>query len=69
MGIKKMREAAGMTRTDLARLMGVTRQSVIQWEEGIAYPTAANLLRLADLFHCTTDELLGRNLPQAGESA
>lgn len=60
MSIQKRREDAGMNRTELARLMGVTRQAVIRWEAGVAYPTAANLLKLADLFHCSTDELLGR---------
>lgn len=60
-GIKQFREAAGMTKTDLARRMGVTHQAVIRWEQGGSYPTAAKLLQLADLFHCSVDELLGRD--------
>ena len=60
MSIQRYREAAGLNRAELARMVGVTRQAVIQWEEGIAYPSAANLIKLADLFCCTTDALLGR---------
>ncbi len=60
-GIKQFREAAGMSKHELARRMGVTHQAVGSWERGISYPTAAKLLQLADLFHCSVDELLGRD--------
>ena len=60
MGIKQFREDAGMTKTDLAGQLGVTRQAVGNWEKGISYPTAANLLQMAEIFGCTVDELLGR---------
>ena len=60
MGIKQFREDAGMTKTDLAGRLGVTRQAVGNWERGVSYPTAANLLQMAELFGCTVDELLGR---------
>lgn len=33
--IRGLREARGMTQTDLARLVGVTRGAVAQWELGI----------------------------------
>lgn len=59
MRIKQFREAAKMTKTDLARRMGVTRQAVSSWERGVSYPTAANLLQMAALFGCSVDELLG----------
>ena len=60
MRIKQFREAEGMTKTDLARRMGVTRQAVNSWERGVSYPTAANLLQMAELFSCSVDQLLGR---------
>lgn len=50
-----------MTKTDLARRMGVTHQAVSSWEQGVSYPTAAKLLQMADLFGCSVDELLGRD--------
>lgn len=63
MGIRQFREAAGMTKTDLARQMGVTHQAVSSWERGVSYPTAANLLQMAEIFRCSVDELLGRDRP------
>ena len=60
MRIKQFREAEGMTKTDLARRMGVTRQAVSSWERGVSYPTAANLLQMAEFFSCSVDQLLGR---------
>lgn len=57
--IKKLRISAGMTQTELARLMSVTRSSVNAWEMGISAPTAAKLVELSQLFHVSTDYLLG----------
>lgn len=57
--IKKLRVRSGMTQTDLARLMSVTRSSVNAWEMGISAPTAAKLVELSLLFHVSTDYLLG----------
>ena len=57
--IKKLRTASGMTQSDLARLMSVTRSSVNAWDMGISAPTAAKLVELSQLFHVSTDYLLG----------
>lgn len=60
MEIKKLREAAGLRQYELAERMGVKQASVSAWESGQAMPSAANLLKLADILDCTVDELLGR---------
>ena len=55
--------ALGERATDdaaLAERMGVKQASVSAWESGQAMPSAANLLKLADILDCTVDELLGR---------
>lgn len=57
--IKKLRVKSGMTQTQLAKLMSVTRSSVNAWEMGISVPTAAKLVELSLLFHVSTDYLLG----------
>lgn len=61
MEIKKIREAAGMRQYELADRMGVKQASVSAWESGTAMPSAANLLKLADILDCTVDALLGRS--------
>lgn len=57
--IKKLRMQSGMTQTELAKLMSVTRSSVNAWEMGISIPTAAKLVELSLFFHVSTDYLLG----------
>lgn len=61
MEIKRLREAAGLRQYELADRMGVKQASVSAWESGQAYPTAENLIKLADILHCTVDALLGRS--------
>lgn len=58
--IHDLRERSGMTQTDLAMRMGVTRSGVNAWEMGISKPSLDNLLMLSRIFHTTTDYLLGK---------
>ena len=48
--IHDLRERSGMTQTDLALRMGVTRSGVNAWEMGISKPTLDNLLLSAESF-------------------
>ena len=52
-----------MTKTQLANRLNVDLSTVCKWESGVNKPTADGLLKLADLFHCTIDELYGREPP------
>lgn len=65
MEIKKIRESRGMLQYELANRMGVKQASVSAWESGKAMPSAANLLKLADILECTVDAILGRGLTSA----
>ena len=47
-----------MLQEDVASALGVDRSSVAKWETGKAVPRATMLIKLADLFGCTVDELL-----------
>ena len=57
--IKRLRENAGLSQAALARKLGVTRASVNAWEMELSAPTAQYLIALAQLFHTTTDDILG----------
>lgn len=61
MEIKKYRERAGISKTELAQIMDVDLTAVLRWETGEAMPRAAKIPKLADLLHCTIDELFGRD--------
>lgn len=53
------------TQKDLADKLFVNQTAVSQWERGAAFPSAGKLPILADLLHCSIDELYGRTPPQA----
>lgn len=63
MEIKKYRELAGISKAELARIMGVDQAAVGRWDRGDALPRAAKIPKLADLFGCTIDQLYGREPP------
>lgn len=57
--IKELRQARGRTQADLARRLGVTRNGVNSWEQGLSMPSPASLVDLARMFSVSTDYLLG----------
>lgn len=57
--IKKLRRAKDITQESLAAMLHITPQAVSRWETNITSPDAAILPKLAYIFGCTTDELLG----------
>jgi len=57
--IKKLREARTWTQAELARRLGVTRNGVNSWEQGLSIPSTACLVELAKTFSVSTDYLLG----------
>ena len=48
-----------MTQTDLAKKLNITRSSVNAWEMGISIPSTTYIVELPQLFHVSTDYLLG----------
>ena len=57
--IKQLRLSNNMTQTALAKKLNITRSSVNAWEMGISTPSTTYLVELAQLFHVSTDYLLG----------
>ncbi|MGM9574889.1 MAG: helix-turn-helix domain-containing protein [Oscillospiraceae bacterium] len=57
--VKKLREQKGLSQTELARLLGITRSSVNAWEMGISVPSTQYIVDLAGVFEISTDYLLG----------
>lgn len=53
------RKAANMTQAELAEACSVTAQAVSKWENDLTAPDISLIPKLAELFHVTTDELLG----------
>ncbi|MBQ3124007.1 MAG: helix-turn-helix transcriptional regulator [Clostridia bacterium] len=57
--IKKLRTACGITQVQLAKSLGVTKQSVSNWENDNIQPSIDMLIRLAEFFQVSTDYMLG----------
>lgn len=56
--IRGLREGAGISQARLAKLVFVSRQTVINWEKGRTLPDAESLKRLSAAFGITLDALL-----------
>lgn len=59
--IKALRENHGLTQSELAKQLGITRSSVNAWEQGISVPSTQYIVELATIFKVSTDYLLGVN--------
>lgn len=59
--IKKLRREKNLTQEALAEFLGVTFQSVSNWERGESYPDITILPEIAGFFKVSVDEILGIN--------
>lgn len=57
--IYEMRSALGWNQVELAKRLGVVKQTVSNWENDNIQPSIEMMVRLAKLFGVTTDYLLG----------
>ena len=56
--LKQKRNEAGFSQEILAEKIGVSRQTVSNWETNRSYPDIGSVLRLSDLYGISLDELL-----------
>ena len=59
--IKRLRQERGLTQEVLAEFLGVTFQTVSNWERGESYPDITLLPELAGYFQVSMEQLLGVN--------
>ena len=57
--LKALRVSRGLTQVQAAELLGVSKQSVSRWENGVTCPDITLLPALASLYETTVDGLLG----------
>ncbi|MBR2640606.1 MAG: helix-turn-helix transcriptional regulator [Oscillospiraceae bacterium] len=57
--IAHLRTQKGISQEKLAEMLDVTRQAVTKWENGKSNPDTENLIRLAEIFGCSLNELCG----------
>lgn len=59
--IEAERARAGMTRASMAEAIGVSADTVKNWQNNRTEIPASKIVALANLFDVTTDYLLGRS--------
>jgi transcriptional regulator with XRE-family HTH domain len=57
--LKALRKDAGMTQKQLADRLWLSKATVSYYEQSLRYPSPEILVKLANIFHVSTDFLLG----------
>lgn len=63
MKLKELRTRYNLSQTELAKIAQVSQRSISSYEKGESEPTESTLIRLAEHFHLTLDELVGHEVP------
>lgn len=59
MRLKELREYSNLTQKQLAEKIGNVQRNISNWESGVSEPDLSTVIKLAEFFNVTTDELLG----------
>lgn len=63
--LKSIRERKGLTQTQLADRINVTKSAVSMWESGKSAPLRKYRVVLCEALGCTEAELMGEQIPTA----
>lgn len=55
--LKAWRIESGLTRVEVAALIGKTEKTIQNWELGLSIPDKGNLYRLAEIYHTKIDSI------------
>ena len=56
--IRKARQEKGLTQESAAEALGVSRQTISNWETGRTYPDILSVIRMSDVYAVSLDRLL-----------
>ncbi|MBQ3762019.1 MAG: helix-turn-helix transcriptional regulator [Clostridia bacterium] len=59
--LKELREDNNHTQADLAKLLGVAKSTVSNWEQKKSEPSFEQLCKICDIYKASADYLLGRS--------
>lgn len=63
--IKNARIKASLTQEQVAESLGVSRQTISNWETGKTYPDIVSVVKMSDLYHVSLDHLLKEERPMS----
>jgi len=61
--LKCLRAENNYSQKKLADLLNIHQSNISDWENEISRPEYEHLIKLADIFEITLDELVGRKFP------
>lgn len=56
--MRAMRVNKGLTQEQLAKMLGVTKATVTNWEKGRSSIDATTFLTLCSIYECNTDDII-----------
>lgn len=56
--LKVFRAIYGDTQTDLAKKIGVSTVTIVNWEKGRNFPKIETIGKITQIYNCTVDDLL-----------
>ena len=56
--IYELRTQKGLSQKELGAILGVSNKAVSKWETGTAIPKTETLIKLAEVFEISTEELI-----------
>ena len=65
--IRELREEKNLTQKELAAMIGNVQRNISNWENGLNEPDCESIMKLADIFGVSLDELFGRDVPIPAE--
>ena len=60
--IKVFRKGIGFSQEEFAQKLGVSRQTVIKWENGVTQPSLQNLLKISEVFYIQPKTLFNEDI-------
>ena len=60
MKLKELRNKENLSQRQLSEKLEIPEQTLYSWENQTRQPNIENLIKLADYYHITIDELVGR---------
>ena len=59
--LRELRKDKNLTQKELAKLLPLSKNSICEYEKGRSEPNIETLIKLADIFDCSIDYLVGRS--------
>lgn len=60
--LKELRQKRNISQKDVAKFLDLSPSIISGYETGERTPSASIIIRLADLYHCSTDYILGKSV-------